>query len=441
MFLFANVPNIRTNNGTNLNAWNTKNAYLYIPNVSNHQSNNYSMKLRTLLLTAFIAVLSWSPAVAGKHWVATWATAEQVVEPHNCPPVPGLENNSIRQIVQTSISGKVVRVKFSNEFSQGPVTINAAEIAKAATAGASSDIVAGTEVSLTFNGSKSVTIQPGQLVTSDPVKFPMANRQNVAITMHLGQASSTSVTGHPGSRTDSYLIEGQGSDFTNAVKTAHWYIINAIEIQAEKKARAIVVLGNSITDGRGSTTNEQNRWTDNLSRRLLANKKTSRVSVLNMGLGGNCILQGGLGPTGKSRYPRDLFQQEGVKYIILFEGVNDLGGRGDAISKANQIEEVYKQIINEAHERGIKVYGAPVMQFKGNNYYSENHEAGRQQLNQWIRSSGYFDGVIDFDAAMGNPDDPAQLNPKYLFENDYLHPNADGYVQMGNCIDLKLFER
>ena len=412
-----------------------------LPHKRKYNYETTTMKLKALLLTAVIAVIGFAPASAGKHWVATWATAEQVVEPHNCPPAPGLENNSIRQIVQTSISGKEVRVKFSNEFSQGPVTINAAEIALAATAGASSDIVAGTEVSLTFGGSKSVTIKPGELVTSDPVKFPMKNRENVAITMHLGEASSTSVTGHPGSRTDSYLIEGQGSDFTNAVKTAHWYIINAIEIKAEKKARAIVVLGNSITDGRGSTTNEQNRWTDNLSRRLLANKKTSRVSVLNMGLGGNCILQGGLGPTGKSRYPRDLFQQEGVKYIILFEGVNDLGGRGDAIAKANQIQEVYKQIIAEAHERGIKVYGAPVMQFKGNNYYSENHEAGRQQLNQWIRTSGYFDGVIDFDAAMGNPDDPAQLNPKYLFENDYLHPNAEGYVQMGNCIDLKLFEK
>lgn len=399
------------------------------------------MRIKSALLTVVLSLLTISSASAKKHWVATWATAEQVVEPHNCPPAPGLGNNSIRQIVQTSISGKEVRVKFSNEFSQGPVTINAAEIARAATAGSSSDIIAGTEVSLTFGGKKSVTIEPGKLVTSDPVKFPMGTRENVAITMHLGEASSTSVTGHPGSRTDSYLIEGQGSDFTNAVKTAHWYIINAIEIKAEKKARAVVVLGNSITDGRGSTTNEQNRWTDNLSRRLLANKKTRRVSVLNMGLGGNCILNGGLGPTGKSRYPRDLFQQEGVKYIILFEGVNDLGGYGDATAKAKQIIEVYKQIIDEAHERDILVYGAPVMQFKGNNYYSENHEAGRQQLNQWIRNGGYFDGVIDFDAAMGNPDDPAQLNPKYLFENDYLHPNAEGYVQMGNCIDLKLFEK
>ena len=399
------------------------------------------MRIKSALFAAVLSFLTISTASAGKHWVATWATAEQVVEPHNCPPAPGLGNNSIRQIVQTSISGKVVRVKFSNEFSQGPVTINAAEIARAATAGSSSDIIAGTEVSLTFGGSKSVTIKPGELVTSDPVKFPMGTRENVAITMHLGEASSTSVTGHPGSRTDSYLIEGQGSDFTNAVKTAHWYIINAIEIKAEKKARAVVVLGNSITDGRGSTTNEQNRWTDNLSRRLLANKKTSRVSVLNMGLGGNCILNGGLGPTAKSRYARDLFQQEGVRYIILFEGVNDLGSRGDAVEKAKQIIEVYKQIINEAHERGIYVYGAPVMQFKGNNYYSENHEAGRQQLNQWIRSSGYFDGVIDFDAVMGSESDPARLNEKYLFENDYLHPNAEGYVRMGDCIDLKLFER
>ena len=398
------------------------------------------MRIKSALLTAVLSLSAFANAGAAKHWVATWATAEQVVEPHNCPPAPGLEGNSIRQIVQTSISGKEVRVKFSNEFSQGPVTINAAEIAQAATAGSSSDIIEGTEVSLTFGGNKSVTIEPGQLVTSDPVKFPMSERQNVAITMHMGQASSTSVTGHPGSRTDSYIAEGQTSDFTGAVKTAHWYIINAIEIKAEKNARAVVVLGNSITDGRGSTTNEQNRWTDNLSRRLLANKKTRRVSVLNMGLGGNCVLQGGLGPTGKSRYPRDLFQQEGVKYIILFEGVNDLGGRGDAIAKANQIIEVYKQIIEEAHAKGILVYGAPVMQFKGNNYYSENHEAGRQQLNEWIRTSGCFDGVIDFDAAMGNPDDPAQLNPKYLFENDYLHPNAEGYVQMGNCIDLKLFE-
>lgn len=391
-----------------------------------------------ILMSVFCFETSWA---GGKHWVATWATAEQVVEPHNCAPAPYLANNSIRQIVQVSISGKEIRVKFSNEFSKVPVTINAAEVAIAATAGSSSDIVAGTEKSLSFNGSKSVTIQPGQMVTSDPIKFKVGERENVAITMHMGQASQTDITGHPGSRTDSYIAVGQTSDFKGAVNTAHWYYINAIEVKAEKKASAVVVLGNSITDGRGSTTNQQNRWTDNFSRRLLANKATRRVSVLNMGLGGNCILNGGLGPTGRSRYPRDLFQQEGVKYIILFEGVNDLGGYGDAVAKAKQIMEVYTQIAKEAHERGIYVYGAPVMQFKGNNYYSENHEEGRQLLNEWIRTSDIFDGVIDFDAVMGEPGEPERLNKKYLFENDYLHPNADGYVRMGDAIDLKLFEK
>lgn len=399
------------------------------------------MKQKALLLTVLVAVMAWSSAAAGRHWVATWATAQQVVEPHNCPPAPGLAGNSLRQIVQTSISGKVVRIKLSNEFGREPVTVNAAEMARAATAGSSSDIMPGTEVGLSFGGHRSVTIQPGELVTSDPVGFPMGERQNVAITLHLGQASSTSVTGHPGSRTDSYLAEGQTSDFGQAVKTAHWYLIDAIEVEAEKKACAVVVLGNSITDGRGSTTNGQNRWTDNLSRRLLANAKTRRVAVLNMGLGGNCVLFGGLGPTGRSRYRRDLFGQEGVKFIILFEGVNDLGGRGDALDKADRIVEVYKQIIAEAHERGIYVYGAPVMQFKGNGYYSDNHEAGRQRLNQWIRTSGLLDGVIDFDAVMGDPDDPARLNADYLFEHDYLHPNAEGYVRMADCIDLKLFQR
>lgn len=398
------------------------------------------MKIKFLLLAIFMPIIISQTTYAGKHWVGTWATAEQVVEPHNCPPEPYLANNSLRQIVQVSISGKKIRVKFSNEFSDYPVTINAAEVAIATTAG-SSQIAEGSSKNLKFGGSPSIVIKPGELVTSDPINFSIDNRDNVAITIHFGDASSKSVTGHPGSRTDSYLAEGNTTDFSNATVTTHWYIINAIEVMAPKQARAIVVLGNSITDGRGSTTNEQNRWTDVLSRRLLANKATSNVSVLNMGLGGNCVLNGGLGPTGRSRYPRDLFKQEGVKYIILFEGVNDLGGRGDAIPKAKEIIEVYKQIIREAHEKDIYVYGATIMPFKGNNYYSENHEEGRQLLNEWIRNGGDFDGLIDFDRIMGSEEDPAQLNKKFLFENDYLHPNKDGYQLMGEYIDLELFSR
>lgn len=378
-------------------------------------------------------------AKAGKHWVATWATAEQIAEPHNNPPVP-LADKSLRQIVQTSIAGDVLRVKLSNEFGKEPVEVKAAEIAIALTSGNSYQTDSDTERILTFDGNTAVTIQPGELVISDPIPFHTVTRQNLAITLHFGAFPQNIITSHPGSRTNSYIADGLTANFSGSTMTAHWYIINAVEVLAPKNAGAIVILGNSITDGRGSTTDVQNRWTDILSRRLLANPKTRNLSVLNMGLGGNCILQGGLGPTGQSRYPRDLFGQEGVKYIVLFEGVNDLGGRGDALSKADRIIEVYKGIIEEAHAKGIKVIGGTVMPFKGNGYYSENHEQGRCRLNEWIRTCGLFDGVIDHAASMASPDDEERMNPAYLFENDWLHPNAEGHRHMGNTVDLRLFE-
>lgn len=409
-----------------------------------HYTINKGMKTdRRRIIAAAMTLLvlgSFGQICAKKHWVATWATAEQVAETHNNPPVP-LAGNSIRQIVQTSISGDKLRVKLSNEFGKEPVEIKAAEIAVALTSGNSHLIDEQTNTALTFEGSASIVIQPGELVVSDPVMLSMTNRQNMAITLHFGACPANIITSHPGSRTDSYIAEGNTSDFSKSTATAHWYIINAIEVERKDNARAVVILGNSITDGRGSTTNVQNRWTDILSRRLLAGKGTGNVSVLNMGLGGNCILQGGLGPTAQTRYPRDLFGQEGVKYIVLFEGVNDLGGFGDAVAKADRIIEVYKKIIEEAHSRGIKVYGGTVMPFKGNNYYSDNHEEGRNRLNEWIRTTDLLDGVIDHAAAMADSNDPARMDPAFLFENDWLHPNAEGHRHMGEDVDLSLFTR
>ena len=253
--------------------------------------------------------------------------------------------------------------------------------------------------------------------------------------------SQTDVTGHPGSRTSSFIAKGNTNDFSNAVETAHWYYITSLLVETSKKFASIAVIGNSITDGRGTTTNHQNRWTDNLSKRLLQNKKTKNLSVLNFGLGGNCVLRGGLGPTANSRFDRDVINQEGVKYAIVFEGVNDLGGAWDAPTTANQLIESFKTMIKKAHDRGIKIYGGTIMPFKGNNYYNEAREKARQQVNEWIRNSGEYDGVIDFDKAMSDPAQPDRLNPAFLFENDWLHPNADGYKAMGECIDLKLFEK
>ena len=386
----------------------------------------------TCLLTVGIAL-------AGGHWVGTWGTAPQLVEPHNNPPAPGLSNNSLREIVQVSIGGKTVRLKLTNEFSQQPTEIKAIELAVAKTAGSSYEVDEQTTVSLTFGGQPGVTMPAGGHVVSDPVNFKIGNRENVAITIHYGE-TSPSVSGHPGSRTTSYLATGNTTDFSSAVRTDHWYNIQTLEVMAPKKAGAVAILGNSITDGRGSTTNQQNRWADVLSRRLLQNKKTSQVAVLNMGIGGNCVLRGGLGPTGEKRYPRDIFGQEGVKWIILFEAVNDLGGSRDGVKTAEGVIEVYKRIISEAHQKGIRVFGATITPFKGNNYYTTDHEKGRQTLNEWIRTSELLDGVIDFDKAVRNPQDAEAMKREFLFENDWLHFNAQGYEVMGGSIDLNLFK-
>ena len=396
------------------------------------------MNKRTTLL--FACLLTAGIALAGGHWVGTWGTAPQLVERHYNPPAPGLTNNSLRQIVQVSIGGKKVRLKLTNEFSTEPTEIKAIELSIAKTAGSSSEIDEASTVSLTFDGKQSVTIPAGGMIVSDAVKFPIGNRENVAITIHYGQ-TSPSVSGHPGSRTTSYLKEGNTTDFTGAIRTDHWYNIQTLEVEASKKAGAVAILGNSITDGRGSTTNEQNRWADVLSRRLLANKATKNVGVLNMGIGGNCVLRGGLGPTGKDRYHRDLFGQEGVKWIILFEAVNDLGGARNGVQTAERIIDVYKEIIDEAHQKGIRVYGATITPFKGNNYYSADHEKGRSTLNEWIRTTELLDGVIDFDQAVRNPQDPEAMQKDFLFENDWLHFNAKGYETMGSSIDLNLFTK
>ena len=379
-------------------------------------------------------------AMAGGHWVGTWGTAPQLVERHNNPPSPGLANNSLRQIVQVSIGGKKVRLKLTNEFSKEATEIKAVELAVAKTAGSSSEIDETSVVSLTFDGKASVTMPAGGTVVSDPVSFRIGNRENVAITIHYGAASS-SVSGHPGSRTTSYLKEGNTNDFSDAVRTDHWYTIQTLEVEAPTKAGAVAILGNSITDGRGSTTNMQNRWADVLSRRLLANKATRQVGVLNMGIGGNCVLGGGLGPAAVNRYERDLFGQEGLKWIILFEAVNDLGYSRDGVQTAQRIIDVYKKIIREAHEKGICVFGATITPFKGNNYYNEHHENGRSTLNNWIRTTMMLDGVIDFDQAVRNPQDEEAMQKEFLFENDWLHLNAAGYETMGGSIDLNLFTK
>lgn len=373
-------------------------------------------------------------------WVGTWGTSPQLVEPNNMPPAPGLNDNTLRQIVRVSIGGDTIRIRFSNEFSKSPVTLKAVQIAVSK---GGSVIDPATARELKFGKKSEVTMAPGGIATSDPLLFHLEPRMDVAITINFGQ-TSPDVTGHPGSRTTSYLLAGNAIasvDFAGAVLTDHWYVINTIDVKSAKSA-AVVTLGNSITDGRGSGTNKQNRWPDILSECLLKNPQTRNVGVLNKGIGGNCVLKPCLGPAAVDRFDRDVLQQSGVRWLIILEAINDIGNSRDSIAAmqvASDLIAAYEQMISKAHAHGIKVYGATILPFAKSFYDKSYRQIARTIVNEWIRTSGKFDGVVDFDKVMRNPEDPTTLLPS-LHTGDFLHPNEEGYKIMGQAIDLNLFK-
>ncbi len=399
-----------------------------------------------VLLFVFIFFSFRSAEPAGKtspaeEWVGTWSTAPQLVEQRNMPPSPGLSHNTLRQIVHVSLGGDSLRVKFSNEFSKSPVTLNAVHIAVPID---SSSIDPNTDHALSFRGKPEITIEPGTSIMSDPFHFELKPRSNAAITIYFGD-TSPDVTGHPGSRTTSYLLAGDkvsAVDFPNAAKTDHWYTINSIDVMAPETAAAVAVLGNSITDGRGSGTNKQNRWPDELARRLLDNPGTQQVAVLNEGIGGNCVLRNCLGPSALSRFDRDVLKQAKVHWLIILEGINDIGssrGADGAAKVADGLIAAYEEMIEGAHAKGILVYGATMTPFGGSFYDSPDHESAWKTVNEWIRSSGRFDAVIDLDAALRDPANPLHLLPE-ADSGDHLHPSETGHRMMAEAVDLSLFK-
>ncbi len=379
------------------------------------------------------------PATAG-HWVGTWGASPQLTEPKNLPPPPGLAGNTLRQVVQVSIGGEKLRVRFSNAFGTAPLTISAAHIALSAGGAA---IKTESDTVLTFDGRSSVTIPPGRSILSDPFDFNLAPLSDVAVSVHFDDTPGD-VTGHPGSRTTSYLQAGDlvsAADLPAAATTQHWYVLNGIDVEADNSSGAIVALGDSITDGRGSGTDKNDRWPDDLARRLQSEKNTADIAVLNEGIGGNCVLHGGLGPTALSRFDQDVLSQSGVRWLIVLEGVNDIGGsRGTNATVAQDLIAAYQQIIAKAHAKNLRVVGTTILPFGGSFYDSPEHEAARQTVNDWIRNSGKFDAVIDFDATMHDPQNASHLL-KTADSGDHLHPNETGYKMMADAIDLKLLAR
>lgn len=374
------------------------------------------------------------------HWVGTWATAPQLVEPRNMPPEPGLSNNTLRQIVRVSIGGEVIRVRFSNVFSTRPVELRSVAIARSLN-GSRVDI--SSQKILKFSGNSDIVLTLGSETLSDPIKFDLKPGSTLAITIHFGK-TSPDVTGHPGSRTTSYILTGNqlsSADFAESIKTDHWYVINGIDVQSSANSAAIAVLGNSITDGRGSGTNKQNRWTDILSERLLSDPQKKHIGILNMGIGGNCVLRGGLGPTALERFERDVLSQSNVKWLIILEGINDIGGiktQKEAEEVAGELILAYDNMITKAHARNIRVYGATILPFAKSFYDNEYRQHARDIVNEWIRTSGHFDAVIDFDKTMQNPGDMKTILPD-MHDGDFLHPNEAGYKRMGEGINLSLF--
>ena len=400
-----------------------------------------------LLAGIFIGMLllgcSGSKSLLDKNsgWVGTWTTAPQLVEPHNMPPAPGLTDYTIRQIVRVSVGGEEVRLRFSNAFSKSPVEMKSVTIAEAAEG---SVINMDTQKQLQFNKKSGVKMTPGGEVFSDPFKFNLKPGSLVAITIHFGK-TSPDVTGHPGSRTTSFILPGNNiasADFSGSVKTDHWYVIQSMDVKASKSSKAVAVLGNSITDGRGSGTNKQNRWPDILSARLLANEATKNIGVLNLGIGGNCVVRGGLGPTALERFDRDILSQNNVRWLIILEGINDIGSiktdeQADKIAK--ELIRAYDEMITKAHAKGILVYGATILPFAKSFYDTPQRQKARDAVNEWIRNSGKFDAVIDFDKIMRNPYDVITILPD-MHDGDFLHPNEAGYRRMGENVDLELFK-
>ena len=379
----------------------------------------------------FCALSTYSLA---QNWVGTWATAPQTVVKSFMPYNNCMTNRSVRQVVKVSIGGDVIRLKLSNIYSMQPVEIRSIYIAHAKD---SSDIDAKTAQYFKFGNSYKAVIPAGKQIVSNALKFKLRNLERVAITINYTSAPEIP-TVHMGSRTTSYIMKGvtnAHSNFAKAFRENHWYNISGIDVYTmSNNMSAIAIIGNSITDGKCSTDNAQNRWPDVMSEMLQLKHKITNQGVLNLGIGNNRVtVPGGFGALAKERFDRDILMQSGVKKVVIFEGVNDIGAArsGSSETVARQIIESIQGMMKKAKARKMKVYLGTITPFKGAGYYTHFHEAARLYVNDWIRSQAKnVDGILDFAKLLQDPNDDRRMKREYA-SNDWLHPNPTGYKAMG----------
>jgi len=425
-----------------------------------------------ILALIFGVAAATGNALAQEHWVATWAASPQAARivfpglprrpaaapttpaapgattqgnaPPLFPPPPAFDNQTIRMIVRASVGGRRVRVVLSNAFGDEPLHIGAAHIALR---DKDSAIVSGSDRALTFSGQTSAIIPGGAEMLSDPVDLDVSPLADLAISIYVPDHVENPTDHLTGLHTT--YISGSG-DFTaapsiDATRTAQsWYFLSGVDVLAPAHTGVIVAFGDSITDGATSTPDTDSSWPSVLARRLLANKPSANWAVVNEGISGNRLLNGGMGVAGLARFDRDVLSQPGVKWIIVLLGINDIGiGNMQGIDAADKVTAQdliagQKQLIDRAHLRGIRVIGATLTPYIGATYASDQGEVMREALNDWIRTSHAYDAVIDFDAVVRDPENPKQIRSTFNIR-DHLHPNDAGYKAMGDAFDLAVF--
>jgi lysophospholipase L1-like esterase len=408
------------------------------------------MNVRRIVLPALLALAALSAHAQQPKWVGSWGASPLPPSPGAgpFPATPSFNDQTVRQIVRLSVGGSRVRLRLTNEYGPKALTIGAARVALAD----GDQVKAGTEKVVTFDGRTSATIPAGAPLVSDPIDLSVPDLATLSVSVYL-KGETGACTCHATAMQEAYVARGDHTQGTFAPEQTIQMraFLSGVEVLAPN-AQAVVVLGDSISDGVGSTVGANRRWPDLLAERLDARKSGTRLGVVNQGISGNQVLADGAGQSALARLDRDVLSVPGASYVIVFEGVNDLGlGYGKlegplasimpppAIKPTREAMVAgYRQIIARAHAKGLKVYGATIAPYEGAAYYSPDGNAVRQAINDWMRTSKEFDGVLDFDAAFRDPAKPTQMKEAFQ-AGDHLHGSDAGYRAVADSIDLALF--